>query len=333
MLILSERDLRSVLTMKDVIEVVEEGFRAFERGDARAPERLLLSIPEHKGVMLEMPACSVQSGGTESRRGALGTKLVTVFDENPERGLDTIQSVYLLLDNETGQPMALMEGRFITAIRTAATSAVATRHMAGSGPQRLALFGAGVQAHFHLDAMIEVAEVESVAVVSRTDAKGRALTDRVESQYSHPCRLMSPEEAAAWATLICACTSAGTPLFDGNLLGPGVHINAIGAFSPTTRELDTATVRRARVIVDAQSAAGREAGDILIPIAEGAVSADYVKGTLGEVVSGKVAGRQSADEITVFKSCGLAIEDLVTAQLAYDKARALGIGTEVSLSS
>ena len=326
MLILTESDLRAVLTMRDVIEAVGQGFRALANGDATVPERLRLEVPEHNGVLLEMPAYAGLDGG-----GALGTKIVTVFEQNTKRGLDVVQATYLLLDSETGVPISLMDGRFITAIRTAATSAVATRLMAAPGPKRLAVFGAGVQAGFHIEAMIEVAEVEQVIIASRSVDKARALADRVRVAHDLPCEVVSAKQAADTADLICTCTSSPVPLFDGRLLKAGAHINAVGAFTPSTRELDSEAVRRARVVIDAESAAGREAGEILMPISEGAIDSSHVRGTLAEVVSGKVAGREAASEITLFKSCGLAIEDLVTARLAYARASAGGVGTRVEL--
>jgi alanine dehydrogenase len=329
MLILNESDLRALLSMSDVIQAVEGGFRALARGEATVPERLRLDVPAQKGVLLEMPAYLGSLNSPEE--SALGTKIVSVFEQNIVRGLDAVQAVYLLLDSTTGVPLALMEGRFITAIRTAATSAVATSFMTEAGAKRLAVFGAGVQAQTHIGAMIEVAEVRHVMIVSRSADKIGALVDRVRDMFGLPCEVVSAERAAATANLICTCTSSRTPLFDGRLLKEGTHINAVGAFTASTRELDSETIRRARVIIDAESSAGREAGEILIPMSEGAIPEGHVKGTLAEVVSGKVAGRESPSEITVFKSCGLAIEDLVTARLAYSRAIAGGVGTRVNL--
>jgi len=314
--------------MKNVIDAVEEGFRALARGEANVPDRLRLDVPDHNGIVLEMPAYVGSSGGEQS---ALGTKIVSVFERNPARGLDSIQSVYLLLDSETGAPLSLMDGRFITAVRTAATSAVATKYMASPGPKRLAVFGAGVQARFHIDAMIEVAQIERVVIVSRNAENARVLADVVSESHKLPSEVVSAEQAVVTANLICTCTSSPAPLFDGKLLARGTHINAVGAFTPSTRELDSETVRRARVILDAESAAGREAGEILIPIAEGVINHEHVKGMLADVVSGKVAGRESLDEITLFKSCGLAIEDLETARLAFARARAEELGSEIQL--
>lgn len=314
--------------MKDVIDAVELGFRAIARGQANIPERLRLDVPDHNGIVLEMPAYIGSSGGEQS---ALGTKIVSVFKRNAERGLDSIQGVFLLLDSKTGAPLSLMDGRFITAVRTAATSAVATKYMASPGPKRLAVFGAGVQARFHIDAMIEVAQIARVMIVSRNAENARALADVVRESHKLPCDVVSAEQAAATANLICTCTSSTAPLFDGKLPAAGSHINAVGAFTPSTRELDSETVRRARVILDAQSAAGREAGEVLIPLTEGVINHEHVKGMLADVVSGKVAGRESVDEITLFKSCGLAIEDLVTARLAYSRAKTQCVGIDAPL--
>src|SRR6266404_433253 len=242
MLILSESDLRAVLTMRDVIAAVEDGFRALACGNAYVPERLHMNLPARKGVLLEMPAYIGSSA--DAAQSALGTKTVSVFEGNVERGLGVVQGVYLLLDVETGVPLSLMEGRFITAIRTAATSAVATKFMANPGTKRLAVFGAGVQAQFHIEAMIEVADVERVMISSRSAEKARTLADRVRFDHRIPCEIVSPERAASTASLICTCTTSPAPLFDGSLLSAGTHVNAAGAFTPSTRELDTETVRR-----------------------------------------------------------------------------------------
>jgi ornithine cyclodeaminase/alanine dehydrogenase-like protein (mu-crystallin family) len=334
MRILNESDLRSLLTMSEVIASVEAGFQALARDAVRMPERMRLFIPERKAVMLEMPAYlqsppsdDEPTAGAES---ALGSKIVSVFPQNVDRNLAIIQAAYILLDAETGVPISVLDGRFITAIRTAATSAVATKFMAGPAPKRLAVFGAGVQARFHIEAMMCVAQIERVMITSRSIEKARALCDYVRETYSTACDVVTPDEAASNANLICTCTTSTAPLFDGSLLRPATHINAVGALAPTSRELDTEAIRRARVIIDAEMGAGKEAGEILIPLAEGAIEAGHVKGTLGDVVSGKVAGRESNDELTVFRSSGLAIEDLVTASLAFKRAIAGGVGVEVS---
>jgi ornithine cyclodeaminase len=331
MLILTENDLRKVLKMADVIGAVEMGFRALARGDASAPSRLRLDIEEEDGVLLEMPARARLGAAPSDLKSALGTKIVTVFENNPARHVAVVQAVYLLLDGETGSPLALMDGRFITAVRTAATSAVATRLLATGEPKRLAIFGAGVQAESHIEAMLQVSEVENVMIASRTEAKAAALAERVSSAYNLRCEAVAPDNAVLQANLICTCTGSPAPLFDGRMIRPGTHINAIGSFTTATRELDTEAVRRARLFIDAREAAGCEAGEIFIPLAEGAIVASHVKGTLAELITGEVTGRVSAEEITIFKSSGHAIEDLVTARLAYEKALSVEAGVSVSL--
>lgn len=325
MLILNENHMRSILRMKDVIDAVEDGFRRFD--EARLPERMHVPLPEQSAILLLMPAHL----GSSERGSALGAKIVSVFEKNSEQGLEIVQGIYILLDGDTGAPLALMDGRFITAIRTAATSAVATRFMATEGRKRLAVFGAGVQAEFHIEAMLAVTEIERILIASRTEEKALRLSEITQSRFDIECEITSAETIALEADLICTCTSASTPLFDGSKIRAGTHINAVGAFTPLTRELDTATVTRSRVIIDAESAAGREAGEIMIPISEGAITADHIKGSLAQVVNNQVEGRTSKDEITLFKSCGLALEDLVTAKLAYRQAIQNGIGIDVPM--
>jgi ornithine cyclodeaminase/alanine dehydrogenase len=334
MLILTEEDLRKVLPMSEVINTIEEGFLAVSRGEATTLERLRVDAPWAGGVMLEMPGAlppprTPRSG--ELSTGVLGTKLVTVFPNNSRLGLATVQAFYILLSGATGAPISLMEGRFITAIRTAATSAVATKLMAGAGPKQLAIIGAGVEGAFHIDAMNEICEVTQILIASRSLDRAEALASASRNRLGIEVKTGTAAEAASSCNLICTCTTSAAPLFDGRTIRPGTHINAVGAFTPDTRELDTEAIRRARVVIDAQSAAGQEAGEVLIPLAEGAILHAHIKGELADVVCGKVTGRTSADEITVFKSCGLAIEDLVTARLAYQNAVNSGVGTRVDL--
>jgi len=334
MLILTEADLRGVLPISEVISAVEQGFVALSRGEVAALERLRVDAPWAGAVMLEMPASlpppTVARDG-QDRMGALGTKLVTVFPNNSNHGLATVQAFYILLSATTGAPLALMEGRFITAIRTAATSAVATKFMAGGGVSQLAIFGAGVEAAFHIEAMREVCDLNRVLIVSRTIERAESLAVDARDRLGLEARTGSVEEAVSSSNLICTCTTSPTPLFDGQMVQPGTHINAVGAFAPDTRELDTETIRRARVVIDANAAAGLEAGEILIPLVERAMEASHIAGELADVVSGRIQGRTSSHEITVFKSCGLAIEDIVTARLAYENAIDRGVGTLVDL--
>ncbi len=310
--------------MRDCIRAAEDGFLALAAGEAIVPERLVMTLPA--GVFLEMPS-AMQS----EKQSALGTKIVSVFEKNPQRGLATVQAVYLLLDGETGCPLALMEGRFITAIRTAAVSALATRHLMAEGASRLGIIGAGIQGEFHLEAMAEVARFSEVLIASRTEGKALRLAEKAERLFDARSDVARAEDVVRHCNVICVCTNSPVPVFAGRLINPGTHINAVGAFTPQTREIDTEAVAGSRVIIDDHTAAGREAGDVRIPISEGAITYDHIKGTLADVVAGRVIGRESADEITLFKSCGLAIEDLVTAKLAYERAIDRGVGLQVEL--
>jgi alanine dehydrogenase len=336
MLILNESDLRRLLRMTEVIQALEDGFQLLGKGLVRSPERLNMPLPELGGTMLEMPAALLPSTAPSidgTTNAALGTKIVSVFPDNRRQNLDIVQSLYVLLDPETGMPLAIMEGKFITGIRTAAVSALASRYMARPDSETLAIFGAGVQAHFHIRALLEGSKLRRVIITSRTQTsttQSRAwdLATEAAARYPVEAEVADSRKALAAADILCTCTTAPEPLFDGDLVKPGTHINAVGAFTPSTRELDTRLISRARVIVDAGQAAGVEAGEIQIPLSEGAIHPSHVKGELSDVVLGKIAGRTSPHEVTVFKSCGLALEDLVTARLAYQKALAEGVGPE-----
>lgn len=286
-----------------VAEAVDELEAAFRDGLPAGPVRAVHDMRDAASLLV-MPAWD--------HRG-VGVKLVTVSGDNAVRGLPSVQAVVVLFSAEDLRPLAVLDGTALTALRTAAVSGVATRWLAREDACRLVLFGAGVQASAHLDAMTAVRPVRSVVVVSRGRERAEALVADA-SRRGLAARLGRPEDVAD-ADLVCTCTTSGTPLFDGALLADGAHVNAVGAFRPDTREVDAATVRRARVVVEERDAALAEAGDLLLAIADGAVDADHVVADLGEVVRGRGARRDGAD-VTLFKSVGLAGEDLVVAAAA-----------------
>ena len=275
---------------------------------AELPEAPLRSHVETvAGGLLLMPAWG---------DAGVGVKLVTLTASNPDRGLPFIHALYVLFDAETQEPVATFDGAALTALRTAAVSGLATRLLAREEASRLVVFGAGVQASAHLEAMRAVRPVEQVVLVSRgreraADLAGRATTLGLRA------RVGAPSDVAD-ADLICVCTTSETPVVDGAGLPEGVHVNAVGAYLPTMRELDTEAVRRAKVVVDTRDAAFAEAGDLLIPIGEGAIGREHVLADLAEVVRG-ASVRTSPDDITVFKSVGVAFEDLVVARAAVDR--------------
>ncbi len=323
--LLSRSDMASVLTMPDVIEAVEKGFRSAEVKD-HVPVRLPVQVAHRSAVVLFMPA--YLSGSR-----TLGAKVVSFFPENPSLGRPVITGFYVLSDAETGRLIALMDATFLTGIRTAAASAVATKCLAREDSRVLGVIGAGVQGRFHVDAIRAVRPIERVVVYNRTPERGSALVDELNSS-AIPCRLVdTASDCAAEADVLAVCTSSGTPLFDGSLVRPGTHVNAVGAFTADRRELDTAFIQRAQVFVDTYDGAFEEAGDILIPLRAGDITRDHVRAELAELVTGRKGGRASRDEITVFKSVGYAMEDAVTARLAFERAAASGTGTVFDLEA
>jgi alanine dehydrogenase len=324
MLVLSRADLERVLDPRSVIEAVESAFREAAAGRATALPRAVLPL-EKSGVFLGMIS-------TLPQRQALGAKLITVMGGNRGRGLPTVHALYLLSDPETGRPLAFMEAAFLTAIRTGAASAVAARYLARPGARRVLCFGAGVQAEYQLRCLQAVLPVERVSVMGRDPARARAFTARMGEALGVPVEITKERRAAVREAEIITCaTTSARPLFAGRDLRPGVHVDAVGAFRPHTREIDTEAVRRAYVVVDTYEGAWEEAGDLLIPIKAREITRRHVKAELGEVVTREKPGRRSAEAITLFKSVGWAPEDAITARLAYDRAMAQGMGTEVSL--
>jgi ornithine cyclodeaminase/alanine dehydrogenase-like protein (mu-crystallin family) len=298
--------LRAALPISAAIDALKRAWAA-EDPSLTTPLRTSLATPA--GTLLMMPAAA---------GAGVGVKLVTLTEPNAARGLPFVQAAYVLFDADTQRPEAVVDGTELTALRTAAVSGLATSLLARSDAHRLVLFGAGVQATSHLDAMRAVRPIDDVVVVSRTPASAAALADRATASGVR-ARVGEPADVAS-ADLVCTCTTSAVPLFDGSLLPDGVHVNAVGAYRAETRELDTETVRRARVVVETREVAFAEAGDVLIPIAEGAVTSDHVVADLQEVIGG-VPVRVTDADITVFVSVGMAFEDLVVARAALDALR------------
>jgi len=291
---LDEEGVRRLLRMEDVIPAMERALADFSGGKVVQPVRAIVPAAEHEGFLGLMPAYT---------GGALGAKLVTFYPRN--QGIPTHHATILLFKPETGEPIVSMDGRLITEVRTAAVSAVATNHLARSEASVLAIIGSGVQAASHLEALRLVRRFEEVRVWSPRHAGDFARRFGMQATAS-------AEEAVRGADVIVTATTSKTPVLSGGWLSPGVHINAVGAPRPDWRELDDETLRRARVYVDSREAALEESGDV---IAAGRIFAE-----LGEVVSRTKPGRGSEEEITLFKSLGLAVEDVATADLVYRKA-------------
>lgn len=334
MRVLSRADLEGLLTPQAALDALDAAFRASAEGRIDAPVRLPVEVPGDGaaagGVILYMPAVQRPARPGD---GAAGAKVVSVFSGNPARGLPLIHAVYLLQDAATGRPMALLEAGWLTGLRTAAASALAATHLAREDASTLTLLGAGVQASSHLEAMLGVRPITRVVVVTRS----RANADRFAAvaRGRHP-RLSveattDADAAVAAGDIVVAATTSATPVVRGAVLKRGAFVALVGAFTPEAREADTEAIRRARVYVDTYEGALAEAGDLLIPIAEGAFRREAIAGDLAELVSGRVDGRRGPDEVLLFKSVGAAIEDLAVATLALRLAEARGVGREVSL--
>ncbi|HET9310260.1 MAG TPA: ornithine cyclodeaminase family protein [Actinomycetota bacterium] len=285
------------LPVRAAIDALEVAFR--DGDPSEAPLRT--HVPTPAGALLMMPAAG---------EPGVGVKLVTLTEANPASGLPFIHALYTLFDPSTQAPRLLVDGSALTALRTAAVSGLATKLLAGDDARRLVIFGAGVQAGAHLDAMAAVRSLTDVVVVSRTHENADALVRRARAT-GLDADVGGPDAVSA-ADIVCTCTTATEPLFDGSELAAGAHVNAVGSYRPDTREVDTETVRRAKVVVETREAALEEAGDLLIPIAEGAIDRGHVAADLQEVVQGKQVRAGRAD-LTVFESVGLAFEDLAVA--------------------
>jgi ornithine cyclodeaminase/alanine dehydrogenase len=324
-LLLARDDVARVLGMPDCIDAVERAFGELTAGTAELPLRIGIRPPG--GISLYMPAYL-------KGLGALACKVVTVYKDNPTKhGIPTTIGKVLLQDPETGDVTCIMDGGYLTAMRTGAVSGVATKYLARENDGQVAgIFGAGVQARMQLRAVAAVRKLGCAVVYDPVDEAVAGFVEALGGDLGLEIdRVASPEELLEASDIVCAATSSPTPLFDGATVRPGTHINGIGSHTPTARELDTATIVRSRVIADQADACLSEAGDLMIPIEEGAISADHIAADLGELVLGRKPGRENDEQITLFKSVGLAIQDAATAKLVYDKAVEAGIGTEVSL--
>jgi ornithine cyclodeaminase/alanine dehydrogenase-like protein (mu-crystallin family) len=306
--------------MRDCIEVMARAFAALSRGEASMPQREVVWLPDRSGALGLMPAHL-------TGLGALGLKAVTFFPRNEGTDLDSHQGAVLLFEAGRGRLLAIIDATSVTAIRTAAVSGLATRLLAREDAGDLALVGSGVQARTHLEAMLLVRKIRRVRVASKALTRSRTFAEREGRRHGveiTPCA--SVQEAVAGADLVCVATSSREPVVFGEWLAPGAHVNAVGSSVASARELDGAAVARARLFVDRREAAQTEAGDFLLARKEGAVGDDHIQAELGEVVVGSAPGRGDASEITLFKSVGLAIEDVAAAQHILSKARGSGYG-------
>jgi len=318
-------DVQRALPMAEAIEGMKAGYAQLSAGRAQIPLRVPLNVSSDD-VTLIMPFLVPDDGG------ALGLKLVSVFNSNIAQGLPLIHSVVLAVDPATGKPQALIEGGAVTAIRTGAASGAATDVLARPDAAVAAIFGSGVQARRQLEAVCTVRRIERVWVYSLVGAEAFVAEMAGYGPIPADVRIAkTPREAVAEADVICTATTSRTPVFDGHDLKPGAHVNGIGSYTPLMQENDLTTVRRARVIVDSFEAVLAEAGDLIIPLNAGDITRDHIAAELGEVIAGIKPGRTNPEQITFFKSVGVAVQDAMAAKIILRNGSIMGLGTSIEL--
>ena len=323
--LLTEQQVASLLTMPDLIAAMESALAKFSAREVLQPVRSVLTVGPTRAYFGLMPAYLPSPA-------SLGAKLVTVFGENHKRGLPSHLATILLLDPETGALQAIMDGRYITEARTAAVSAVSTRFLANPDASTLAIIGSGVQARSHLEAYQLVRQLKQVRIWSPKPRSREQFVDDMSDHVPVPIVAAETAEAAVrGADLIVLVTSSPTPVIEDAWVSKGAHVVCVGACRPNQQEMPPALVARSRLYVDSKAAALLESGDVVMNIAAKLFDESHIRGELGELVLGRVAGRASADDVTVFKSLGMAVEDVVAADLVFRRASESGAGTELTL--
>jgi ornithine cyclodeaminase len=330
MLVLNEKVVREALPMAHAIEAMKQAFASLSSGKAIAPLRTNLSLLGKEAYCLVMPSF-VQG----QREDVLAVKIVSVYPHNRAQGFPMIHGAVLLFEANRGTPVAIIDGASLTAIRTGAASGLATDLLGRSDSHTLVLFGTGVQAHGQIEAVCTVRKIDKVWICGRSVERKPSvdqLIQKVAGRGPIPSDVdfTSDHEAAlAEADIVCTATSSKSPVFSDSHLPPGVHINAVGSHCPTEHEIPIETVTRSRVVVESRSAALAEAGELCLPIQQGLVSEGHIYAELGELVLNLKGGRASVEQITLFKSVGVAVQDAVAGQMAYERAREMGLGQKV----
>ena len=324
LLVLNQTEIERLLPMPDCTEVMTSALMALAKGQAHLPLRMVVRPPEAAGIMALMPA------HIAGENAALGVKVINVFGGNPARGKDSHQGAVLLFDAETGEPRAVMNASAITAIRTAAVSGVATRLLAREDAGNLAIIGSGVQARSHLAAMTCVRTIRRARIASRRFEHAQSFAAEMQPHFAFPIEPVKTIEAAVReADLIVTATSSSEPVVQRDWIAPGAHLNVVGASLPTAREIDTATMAAANLFVDRRESTLNESGDYLLAVRDGAFGPEHIRAEIGEVLVGLKPGRTRPDEITLFKSLWLAVEDLAAAEYVYRQAQATRSGAWV----
>lgn len=329
MLVLTREDIRRIYTMTDCLEDVEQVFLADRQGQVVTPVRTAIDHPKYGATSLYMPSYLAADDYA-------AVKVISIFPENHSKGIQALQSVILLTEAKTGQHVAMMDASLLTIMRTGASSGVATKYLAREDARRLAVLGCGAQSLGQIQAVMEVRPLTEIVLYNRTRSKAEEMKQTLTDLYPAwrgTIEVAENADGAVEAADIVVCsTKATSPLFDGNRVKPGTHINAIGAFLPHMQEVDATTVKRSgKIVVDTLEGALHEAGDLLIPASRGEWSFDLLHAELGEILMGKKPGRETADEITLYKSVGIACLDAAVAKTVYERARAARVGTSIQL--
>ncbi|RUA17299.1 MAG: ornithine cyclodeaminase [Clostridia bacterium] len=320
--ILNAQDIFLALPMPEAIEAMRIAFTELARGNTQTPQRLVIHARD--GDSLFMPAFLPESN-------ALAQKIVSVFPNNPQKGLPTINGLIIVIDADNGQPKALLEGAALTALRTGAASGLATDLLARADSHILTILGAGGQAYHQVKAVLAVRPITEVIIVSKHGQSSRTLAQRLRDEDIHARATEDIRAAVQQADILTTVTNSTTPVFLDADITPGLHINLVGAYTSNMQEAPAATIMRARVFVDDLMAAVHEAGDIIKPIRANLMSSNDLAGALGGLVTGHIEGRQSSKQITIFKSVGLAVQDVAAATKALYRAKELGLGQEIEL--
>ncbi len=329
MLLLSRADIGKVFSMKDAIEADREAFMLYSQGKSAVPLRTNIGMPKHSGQSLFMPAYVADLD-------CAGVKVVSVFPKNLEAGKPSLPAKMMLIDGRTGEVCCIMDGTYLTQLRTGAASGTATLLLSRKDARKGLIFGTGGQAAAQLEAMLTVRALDAVEVVDIDVKRAQAFVADMKEALSHfstEIRLCDdPEGAVAKADIITTVTTSKKPVFDGRKVKNGAHINAVGAYTHEMQELDEYLIANAdKVIVDSREAALAEAGDLIIPLNKGIIDSGRINGELGELLMGKLPGRETEAEITIFKTVGLAVLDIVTAHHIYHKAQLMGIGIQADI--
>ncbi len=326
--ILSQREIKQALSMSLAIQAVREAYIAYSRKEALMPLRIQLPVKPQEGSVLFMPAYL-------ERIKSLGAKIVSVFPRNIEKKIPTLHALIILIDSDTGKIEAIMDGSYLTALRTGACSGVGTHLLARKGARSVAIFGAGVQGRTQLEAVCEVRTIEKVWVYDKNlEASKTYAQEMRERGKPIPEEIIvakTAKDATLEADIICTATTSLTPVFEDSFIKPGVHINAIGSYTPRMQEIPEETVARAKIFVDSLSSCLEEAGDLIIPLKKGIITESKIEGEIGMLADGLIRGRESEEEVTLFKSVGLAVQDVAVSKLALEKANEMGLGISLEL--